>query len=448
MTILNTEHLLVQIQQALDSDDLDSAIKVLEALRPADQAHLVGELEPQNQESLFQRLEIEDAADILEKLDDPEAAELAQRLSSAMLATIADEMEPDEAADLLDDLPNERADAVLAFMESADEIRPLMPYPDDTAGGLMTTDFIALQTRMTAAQSLEVVRQWDVDSDMVHYLFVVENKKLRGLVSLRRLVYADPQTLIEELMEPDVISVGVDADQEECARLISRYDLIALPVVDSRRHLLGIVSVDDVVDVLVDEATEDIQRLGGGQPLAQSYLSSKVSAVAKARIGWLLLLFLTASLTGTVMRHFENELSTVVALSFFIPLLIGTGGNAGTQTTATIIRAIALGDVDFGDGLQAMWHELRVGLILGVGMAVVAYLRAVTWGADTGLAITVSAAILGIVVWANALGALLPLLAARLKIDPTVVSGPVMSTLVDATGLYIYFSVAKAILGI
>lgn len=448
MTIFNTETLLSQIQRALDRDDVDSAIKVLEALRPADQAHLVGELEPGEQESIMQQLDIEDAADILEKLEDPEAAELAQRLPSGMLASIADRMDPDEAADLLDDLPDEQADDVLAFMESADEIRPLMPYPDDTAGGLMTTDFIALEYHMTVAQALEMVRLWEADTDMVHYLFVIDAEKLSGVVPLRRLIYADSVTPIQDLMDPDVISVHVEADQEECARLMSHYDLIALPVINQAGHLLGIVAVDDVVDVLVNEATEDIQRLGGGQPLPQSYLNTKVTTVAKARIGWLLLLFLAESLTGTVLRHFEEELASVVALSFFIPLLIGTGGNAGTQATSTIIRAMAIGEIDLKDGLGALWHELRVGLMLGVGMAAIAYIRALTWGSQPGLAVTVAVAILAIVIWANALGAVLPLLATRLKIDPTVVSGPVMSTLVDATGLFIYFSIAQLILGV
>ncbi|MBN1668498.1 MAG: magnesium transporter [Anaerolineales bacterium] len=448
MTIFNTEALLAQIQRALDSDDLDSAIQVLEDLRPADQAHLVGELNPNQQETLLRQLGIEDAADVLEKLEDPEAAELAQRLSSRRLATIADEMEPDEAADLLDDLPRALAADVLAYMESADEIRPLMPYPDDTAGGLMTTDFIALDTHMTVAQALEMVRLWEADTDMVHYLFVTEARQLCGVVPLRRLIYAEPATLIQDLMDPDMISVRVEADQEECAQLMSHYDLIALPVVDQAGHLLGIVAVDDIVDVLVVEATEDIQRLGGGQPLAQSYLNTKISTVTRARIGWLLLLFITGSLTGTVMRFFETELAALVSLSFFIPLLIGTGGNAGSQTTSTIIRAIALGEISIRDGLNAAWHELRVGLLLGVGMSVAAYLRAITWGYTAGLATTVAVAILAIVVWANTIGAVLPLLATRLKIDPTVVSGPVMSTLVDATGLFIYFSIAKLILGV
>jgi magnesium transporter len=209
-----------------------------------------------------------------------------------------------------------------------------------------------------------------------------------------------------------------------------------------------VITIDDVVDVLEDEATEDIQRFGGAQPFTEPYLRTRIFSIARKRIGWLLLLFVTESLTGTVLRHFESELQAVVALSFFVPLLIGTGGNAGSQTTSTIIRAIALGEVELKDAMRALWHELSVGLALGIGMCVVAYLRALAWGTTQGLAITVSLAILVIVIWANTLGAVLPLLAARLKIDPTVVSGPVMSTLVDASGLFIYFSVAGLVMGL
>jgi magnesium transporter len=249
-------------------------------------------------------------------------------------------------------------------------------------------------------------------------------------------------------MDPEVISVPAGTDQEEVARIMSHYDLLALPVINGNRKLLGVITIDDVVDVLEDEATEDIQRFGGAEPLTEPYLRTRIFSIARKRIGWLLLLFVTESLTGTVLRHFETELQTVVALAFFVPLLIGTGGNAGSQTTSTIIRAIALGEVEIRDALRALWHEFSVGLALGLGMSVVAYLRALAWGSSQGLALTVSVSILVIVIWANTLGALLPLLAARLKIDPTVVSGPVMSTLVDATGLFIYFTIAGLVIGL
>jgi magnesium transporter len=229
---------------------------------------------------------------------------------------------------------------------------------------------------------------------------------------------------------------------------MARYDLETLPVVDEHHTLLGVITVDDVIDVLEEEATEDIQRLGGAEPLEGSYLSTGVLTITRKRISWLLLLFITESLTGTVLRHFENELHSAVALAFFVPLLIGTGGNAGSQTTSTVIRALAVGDIALRDVWWAFWHELRTGALLGLCMGVVAYIRALSWGTGQPLALTVSIAIFAIVLWANTLGSLLPLLAAKFKIDPTVVSGPAMSTLVDATGLFIYFTIAGIILGL
>jgi magnesium transporter len=249
-------------------------------------------------------------------------------------------------------------------------------------------------------------------------------------------------------MDPEPVWVAVGTDQENAARLMTRYSLLALPVINSEHNLVGVITIDDVMDVLEDEATEDIQRLGGAQPLERPYLATSTFGIARKRIGWLLLLFLTESLTGSVLRLFENELQAVVALSFFIPLLIGTGGNAGSQTTSTIIRALAVGDVRQRDALAAFWHELRIGLMLSTIMAAIAYGRALMWGTSPELALAVAISILAIVIWANCLGALLPLGAAALKIDPTVVSGPAMSTLVDATGLFIYFTVARLIIGL
>ncbi|MFQ5577965.1 MAG: magnesium transporter [Anaerolineae bacterium] len=360
-----------------------------------------------------------------------------------------DEMEPDEAADLLGDMPSERAQRVLDGLEDPDEVRPLLIHPDDSAGGLMTSEFLALRRRMTATDALQAIRDWKPDTETIYYLFVVDRfRHLCGVVSLRQLVVADPAVPLAEIMDTEVISVPAGTDQEECARLMSRYDLLALPVVDAGNTLLGVITIDDVVDVLEDEATEDIQRLGGAEPLDRAYLNTGVLTVTRKRIGWLLLLFLTATLTGSVMRLFQNELRAVVSLAVFVPLLIGTGGNAGSQTTATVIRALATGDVELGDALRVWWHEARIGLALGLGMALAAYLRAITWESDPALALTVSASILGIVLWATGTGALLPLLASKVGIDPTVVSGPVMSTLVDATGLFIYFSIARLMLGL
>lgn len=443
------DDILARVRAALERDDVGAASAILEDLRPHDQAEVFSELRDEDQIALLPELSPHDSADILEKLDDQEAAELAASLPTATLVRIVNEMEPDEVADLLGDIDPQQAQIVLARLVDAEDIQPLLLHPDHTAGGLMTSEFLALRNRTTAAEALAAIHAWKPATENIYYLFVVDTQaRLVGVVNLRQIIIASPDTVMQDIMDPEVIAVQAGADQEECARLMSQYDLLSLPVIDDERRLLGVVTIDDVVDVLVEEATEDFQRMGGASPLERSYLDSSVVRVMRSRINWLLLLFLTESLTGSVLRHFEAELESVVALTFFIPLLIGTGGNAGTQTTSTIIRALAVGDIHLSDGLRALWHEFRVGILLGLAMAVVAFIRALTWGTTDDLAISVSLAILTIVIWANILGSLLPLLATRLKIDPTVVSGPAMSTLVDATGLFIYFTIARIVMGL
>ena len=449
METFTLDTVLAQLHVALERNDLVGAIAIIDALRPPDQAELLEELEGEEQALLIPRLDPAASADILEELDDENAAELASNLSTDTLIRIVSEMEPDEAADLLGDIEPEQAKAVLAGLDDPEEVRPLLVHPDDSAGGLMTSEFMALRRRMTAAEALQAIREWLPAAETINDLYVVDAQgALHGSVNLRQLVTADPQMKVMDLMDSEVISVPAGTDQEECARLMSRYSLLTLPVVNGGNRLIGIITIDDVVNVLEEEATEDIQRLGGAEPLERAYLDTGILTIARKRVGWLLLLFVTESLTGSVLRHFESELDTAVALTFFIPLLIGTGGNAGSQTTSTIIRALAVGDISIKDALWAFWHEARTGTLLGIGLALVAFGRALMWGTGDQMALTVALSILAIVIWANCLGALLPLLAARLKIDPTVVSGPAMSTLVDATGLFIYFTIARTLLGL
>ncbi|HEM60989.1 MAG TPA: magnesium transporter [Chloroflexi bacterium] len=443
------DYLLARLRVALEHNDLGTATAIIESMRPADQADVFSELDDETQVGLLPELNPADSANILEKLHDEEAAELVKALPTDAVIRIVDEMEPDEAADLLGDLHPDQAQVVLAGLEDAKELRPLLVHPDDSAGGLMTTEFLALRRWMTAGEAIQAVREWQPEPEAVYYLFVVDRAgRLSGVVGLRELIIADPDTPLSKIMDPEVISVPAGADREECAQLMSRYDLLALPVVDDNGVLLGVVTIDDVVDVLVEAATEDMQRFGGAEPLERPYLDMGVLGIFRRRVVWLLLLFVAASLTGSVLRYFQSELEAVVALTFFIPLLVGTGGNAGSQTTSTLVRALGMGEIDSGDALRTLWHELRTGLILGLAMGVVAYVRAITWVPSQALALTVSLSIVAIVVWASTLGSLLPLLVARLRIDPAAVSGPVMSTLVDATGLLFYFTAAKIILGL
>lgn len=440
---------LAHLHNLLAANDLEGAIALIESLRPPDQADIFAELPTAQQQELLPQIGVEDAADILEKMAEAEVAELAEVLDVSTLAPILDEMQPDEAADLLGDLLPDRVTAALDQMAEPEEVQPLLLHPDKTAGGLMTSEFLALRPRMTATQAIEAIRSWAPEAETAYYLFVVDREGvLCGVVSLRQLIVAHPFSPVGELMDPDVIFVRADADQEECARLMSRYDLLALPVVDEGDRLLSVITVDDLVEVLEEEATEDIHRLGGSRPLDQPYLSVSPLAMARKRIGWLLLLFVTHTLTGEVMRHFEDALASRVVLSIFIPLLIGTGGNTGSQTITIVIRALAMRQLDLKDFLRTIWHEMATGLIMGVGLAAITMVRALTWGVDIGLAMTAAAALLAVVLSANIIGALLPFLAELIGIDPTVASAPALDTLVDATGLFIYFTIAKLVLGI
>lgn len=443
------DDVLTRLRAHLERDDFAGAVTLIESLRAPDQAELFAELDNKQQAALLPQLNPGDSADILEKLDDEESAELVAGLHPEALTRIIDEMEPDEAADLLAELQTDQVNAVLARLEDPEEVRPLLVHPDDSAGGLMTSSYLALRRRMTVAEALKAVRTLKPESEEIYQLFVVDQHgKLSGEISFRQLVMAAPSSLLMDIMDPEVISVPVGTDQEECARIMSRYDLLALPVVGDDGRLVGVITIDDVVDVLVDEATEDIHRMGASEPLDKPYLETTTLTVFRKRIGWLLLLFLTETLTGTVLRFFETELAAVVSLAFFIPLLIGTGGNAGSQTTSTVIRALAVDELDKKGWLKPLWHELRVGLLLGVAVGVVAYGRALLWDTGEKVALTVAIALFAIVVWANILGSVLPLAARKLKIDPAVVSGPAMSTLVDATGLFIYFSIAGILLSL
>ncbi len=449
--VFDLETVLAEVRRSLESGRLDEAVRVLSEQRPADLVEVFEELHDDQQVELLPLMEVEDSADVLEYLDDPEAAELAGELSDADLARIVDEMEPDEAADLLGDLDPGRSQAILARLNDPDEVSPLLLYHDQTAGGLMTSDVLALRRRMTVQDALEAVRSEapSPSAETLYHLYVVDrDNHLVGVTCLYDLLRSAPAAQVAEMMSTDVISVQAQTDQEEVARLMTRYSLLSMPVVTADGLLLGIVTYDDVMDVIEREATEDIQKLGATQPLGRNYLDTPVLTVTRKRIGWLLLLFLTESLTGSVLRHFEGELAVMVSLSFFIPLLIGTGGNAGSQTTSTIIRSLALGEIDLRDGMVVLWHELRVGLLLGLVMGLVGFGRALLWRTPYSVAEAVAVALLAIVVWANVVGSVLPLLASKLRVDPAIVSGPFMSTLVDATGLLIYLQIAKMILGL
>ena len=441
---------LETIRSALEGGRVEEAIAALIRLRPPDRAEAFADLDDDDQATLLPRLDIPATADLLEELESEEALDAAETLPSERLADVLDEMDPDEAADILGDLPPDRAAAALAQMEDADEVLPLLGHPDETAGGLMTTDYIALRRHTTAAQAIQFLRETMGPTTRPYYLYVVDrNKRLLGVVGLRELVVAPPQAVAESIMSRDLVSVTAGTDQEEVARTLAHYGLTALPVVDDDGVLQGVVTHDDVIDVLEQETTEDVLHLGGiesGPISDKPYWTQRIPEIVRSRFVWLLGLFAAETLTGTVLRHFHDELAAVITLSYFIPLIIGTGGNAGSQTVTSVIRALALKEVRRRDVMRVLWREVRTSLALGLLLGMVAFGRVMLWGVGWHIAIIVALTILAVCMWANVVGSLIPIAADTLGIDPTVMSAPLIATLVDATGLLIYMTVAGFIL--
>jgi magnesium transporter len=451
MTTQATADLLAEVQALIHEREREGVLGLAERVAASEWADLVPQLEPHEVAVLVQWMPDEEIAAILEELAPVEAARILRTLSANEAGQLLGEMDPDDAADVVELLPDETVDAILVRMSPAEaaEIRELSAYDPDTAGGIMTPAFVAVAKEATAAQATAAIRRLVDEAETVNYVYVVdEERHLLGVLSLYRLLLSPDSTPVEQLMAPSTVRIRASADQETAARLLTDRNLLAIPVVDDEDHLLGIITEDDVADVIEAEATEDIERLGGSQPLNLPYRLASVPLLVRKRVGWLLLLFLAEAYTGTVLRNFEDELQAAVALSFFIPLLIGTGGNLGSQTVTLVVRAMALGEVALRDIAWLVLKEMRVGLVIGLIMAVVAFGRGFTLGVGNQVSAVVAVTILAICVWSAIVAAALPLILRRLGADPAVVSAPLIATLVDGTGLIIYFEIAKLVLSL
>lgn len=439
-----------QIQQLINEGDLAAVAGLIASTHPADIADLLDAMDPENAVVLFNLLNVETASEVLDETGSLVRQELIEKVDDERLADLLDELPMDDAAEFLEDLPELTASRLLDLMEpeEARDVRELLGYENETAGRLMTTEIAALRRQWTAAEALDYLRSL-TDAETLHYLYVVDRENhLLGVVPLRNLLMARPSATVDTIMSPDVVAVPVTADQEELAEFISRYDYFAIPVVDPDNRLLGVVTVDDALDVLEDEATEDIQRLGGSEPLANPYFAVSVLQVVRKRIVWLMLLFVASLFTSTVIRSFEGLLAAAVVLNAFIPLITGTGGNAGSQTVTTIIRAIAVEDIRIGDVVRAWRREVAVGIVLGLLLGLVGAIVGMIVGGQMRIGFVIGATLPLVVVWSNTVATLVPIAAERLNIDPTVISAPMITTIVDATALLIYFLIARLILGL
>jgi magnesium transporter len=451
MTSSQTAELLTEVQALIREREREGVAGLADRIGAAEWADLVPQLEPREVAVLLQWLPDDEVPALLEELSPAEAARILRTLSAPEAAQLLEDMDPDDAADVVEQLPSRDANEILVRMRPSEaaEIRELAFYPPDSAGGIMTPAFVAVTRDATAAEAISAIRRLVDQAETVNYVYVVDDRRrLLGVLSLYRLMLSSTTTPVVDLMAPTTVRVRATADQEVAARLLTDRNLLAVPVVDDEDRLLGIITEDDVADVLQAEATEDIERLGGSQPLNAPYRLSSVRLLVRKRVVWLLVLFIAEAYTGTVLRGFETELATVVALGFFIPLLIGTGGNIGSQTVTLIVRAMAIGEVTLRDVGWIVFRELRVGLIMGLVMGVVGFAQAALLGVGSDIGLVVGLTLVAISAWSATVAAALPLVLRRLRVDPAVVSAPFISTLVDGTGLIIYFEIARAVLSL
>jgi magnesium transporter len=415
----------------------------LTRLRPADRAEAFSDLDDHDQAVILPQLGISDTADLLEELEGEEAIDVAETLPTDLLADVLDEMEPDEAADILGDLPPDRAASALAEMEDRQEVLPLLSHPDKTAGGLMTTSFIALRGRTTAAEAIEFLREMEPESETPYYLYVVDAQgRLTGVVGLRDLIVADPATPLSQIMDEDILFVSSDADQEDVARTFARYDLAAVPVVGPDRRLEGVITYDDIVDVLEEEATEDVYRLAN---VADSDLSihSPIRMAVRRRLPWLYLNTLTALFASWVISHFESLIAQVAVLAVFQSVVAGMGGNVATQSLAITVRALALGDIELRAAWRTLLKEAVTGLLHGAAVGVVVGFGVYLWRGSATLGLILGLALLGNMLVAEFVGTLVPLVLKGLSMDPALASSVLVTAVTDSVGFALFLGLAS-----
>jgi magnesium transporter len=407
-------------------------------------------LAPVERATAFRLLSKDRALRVFESMEPQEQGSLLSSLRDVQVRDLFHSMDPDDRVRLLDELPANLAKDLLSGLSPGERrlTSILLGYPEETVGRVMSPEFLSLRSSMTVGEAMEKVRRKGRDAETVYTLPVTDDTRgLVGVVSLRQLVLSEPESRIGELMTTEILSASVEEDQETAARRLQEAGLLALPVTDREGRLVGVYTVDDAMEVLRAEETEDIARGGGAEPLNVSYLAASVPRLARTRAPWLLVLILTAAVSVQVLNYFEETLEAVVTLALFIPLLIGTGGNVGAQSSTMVVRAMALDQVRFRDFLTVLFREVRVGLILGLMLGAIAVLP-VSLVFDSKIGLVLSLSMLSICTFGALSGAALPLLAKRFGIDPAVASAPIITTLVDAIGLVIYFLIAKAVLDI
>ena len=448
-----------ELMELLEGRNMKQLRERMNEMQEFDVAEFLSSLEDNRMPMLFRLLSKERAAEVFANLEAPDQERIINSITDAELSGIVEELYVDDAVDMMEELPANVVKRVMrtATAETRNLINQYLHYPENSAGSIMTAEYVDLKKYMSVKESFARIRRIGEDKETIYICFVTSSdRKLEGIVTVKDLLLADPDTIIEDLMDRNVIYAVTTEDQESVSEKFSDYDLMALPVVDKENRLVGIVTVDDVIDVMEQEATEDIQLMAGMTPSDKPYLRTGTTAMWRNRIPWLLFLMLSATFTSMILTSFEDMLAVQAGLVAFIPMLMGTGGNSGAQASPAVIRSLSLGDIEPGDVLRVMWKEWRVAFLCGLTLCAVNFVKMLlvdgmllgNGNVTVAVAATVSLSIVFIVMFAKVVGSFLPIAAEKIGVDPAVMANPLISTLTDAVSLLIYIYVAKLILKI
>lgn len=441
-----------RIEELIEEKEYVRANEALSTMNEADVTEILAACDPYKTLLLFRMLPKRLAAEVFSRFTPEQQLDIVSSVTSEELKDIVNELYFDDKVDLIEEMPANMVKKILSVTGEKERelINQFLNYPEDSAGSLMTIEYVDLKKHMTVRQALDRIKKTGMNKETIYTCYVTDaERRLEGIVSLRTLVTSDEDLVIGDIMEPDIVRVNTHDDQETVAHSFKKYGYLALPVIDNENRLTGIITVDDIIDIMEQEATEDFQRMAAMSPSEEAYLSTGVFAMAWQRLPWLLILMVSATFTGRIMGRYENILTQAVVLSAFIPMLMDTGGNSGSQSSTLVIRGLALGDITTRDWWKVIWKEMSVSFLVGVALAVTNFVRLLLLEKiETPIALTVSITIVVTVMAAKIVGGVLPLIAKLLKIDPAIMAGPLITTIVDALALMVYFVAATALLGL
>ena len=420
---------------------------ILDVMNEVDIASLLSTLSDKELALAFRLIPKDKAAEVFSNMDTSMQTYLVTMFTEKELKELLDDLYMDDTVDMLEELPANLVKRILATVSASDRsmINQLLNYPEDSAGSIMTTEYVDLREEMTVGQAMAHIKKTGIHKETIYTCYITERRKLVGIVSAKDLMTTDDDVPIKDLMETEIISVYTHSDQEQVAQLFTKYDLLALPVIDLDGRMVGIVTFDDAMDVMVDEATEDITKMAAINPSEKTYFETSVLQHAKNRIPWLLILMFTSIITGTIITRYENAFAAIPLLVSFIPMLMDTGGNCGSQSATLIIRGIALDEIRFTDLFKVMFKEFRISLIVGAFLAVANGVRIFIQYHNPGLAVVIACSLMGTVIMAKLVGCTLPLLAKKVNLDPAIMASPLVTTLVDTFSILIYFNIATVL---